>query len=312
MCMNVRKILITGVNGFVGYHVVKAFKASNFITVGVAYNSAPNTGIANSVDEYVSCDLLNEWDTSRIDFTGVIAIIHLAGLSAVGQSFEQPHRYIADNALMTYNLLDAAQKAGFQGRVVVVSTGALYDANQQLPLNEISKSLENSPYAVGKLGVEHVSNYFRLRGLDAVVVRPFNHIGPGQGEGFLLPDLYAQLRQAHTNDNKIFVGNLTTKRDYTDVRDIAHAYKLIALTSNLSGSLYNICSGRSVSGNEILRLLQTKLGLENITVVVDETKIRPTDIADIYGDASKLTAETGWRPDISLEETIAAFLDEVK
>lgn len=305
-----KRVIVTGVNGFVGPHVVDSFKAAGFYVIGVGYDSTPSDRVAKKIDEYVKCDLLSARGVRNIDLATVSAVIHLAGLSSVGQSFEQPHRYITENSLMTYNLLDAAQRSGLKGRIIVVSTGALYDPNQELPITEQSRSLENSPYAIGKLGVEHVSNYFRLRGLDTVVARPFNHIGPGQEGGFLLPDLYAQLRQAHTNDNKIFVGNLSTKRDYTDVRDIARAYKLIALADSLSENLYNICSGHSVSGKDVLRLLQAEMGLESITVAVDETKIRPTDIDDIYGDASTLTSETGWRPEILLEKTIADFVGD--
>lgn len=301
------KIVVTGVNGFVGEHVVDIFKADGFEVVGVAFDQNPNEKVANKLDGYISCNLLNLDSVAAMDFSGVRAIIHLAGLSAVGQSFDQPQRYIADNAVMTYNLLDRAAQTGLQGRAVVISSGALYNPNQTLPITESSATDPSSPYAIGKLATEHVVDYFRVRGLDAVTVRPFNHIGPGQGEGFILPDLYAQLSSVGSG-GEIMVGNLETKRDYTDVRDIVAGYKSLALADTLQHNLYNICSGRSLSGKEILRLVQEAGHFSDIVVTVDQSKIRPTDIMDIYGNSSRIRDELGWQPRYDISQTVADFV----
>jgi GDP-4-dehydro-6-deoxy-D-mannose reductase len=313
MSSSQKKVIITGINGFVGEHVADVFIQKGFDTIGLAFDTTPNSKVAPKLTNYISCNLLDFAAIQEINFADVTAIIHLAGLSAVGQSFEQPHRYIADNALMTYNLLETARSSGFSGRAVIVSTGALYDPRQRLPLIETSNTLENSPYAVGKLAVEHVANYFRLRGLDAVTVRPFNHIGPGQGEGFLVPDLFSQLAAAKSKGNiSISVGDLSTKRDYTDVRDIARAYFHVAHNNTLSHTLYNICSGISVSGKEILDLLKTSMKIDHVNVSVDQSKFRPNDIQDIYGDASLLMNDTGWKPSINIATTIQDFVNEKK
>lgn len=304
------KIVVTGVNGFVGEHVVDTFKADGFEVIGVAFDQNPNEKVANKLDGYISCNLLNLDSVATLDFSGVRAIIHLAGLSAVGQSFEQPQRYIAENAVMTYNLLSQAKQSGMGGRVVVISSGALYDPNQTLPITESSTTDPSSPYAVGKLATEHVVDYFRVRGLDAVTVRPFNHIGPGQGEGFILPDLYAQLASVGSG-GEIMVGNLETKRDYTDVRDIVVGYKALALADSLQHNLYNICSGRSLSGNKLLSLVEEAGAFHDIRVTVDQTKVRPTDIMDIYGDSSRLSNELGWHPTIPIEQTVADYIASV-
>lgn len=206
-----KNIIITGVNGFVGDHVVDTFRQDGFDIIGVARDKDPNDRVKSKLAAYVSCDLLDQESVKHLDLTNVRAIIHLAGLSAVGKSFDQPRQYIADNTLMTYNLLDRAKSDEFSGRTVVVSTGALYKPEQQLPLREDSQTQANSPYAIGKLAAEHVADYFHARGLDTVTVRPFNHIGPGQGEGFILPDLYKQLTECGASNN-IHVGNLTTRR----------------------------------------------------------------------------------------------------
>ncbi len=302
-----QNIIVTGVNGFVGEHVVDSFNNDSFAVIGLAYNPEPNNKVAGKLASYQPCNLLDESAVETVSLDNVHAIIHLAGLSAVGESFEQPHRYITENALMTYNLLSYAHNNQFKGRIVVVSTGALYASSQPLPLSEQSATSPSSPYAIGKLSTEHVVSYFSNRGLDAISVRPFNHIGPGQGEGFILPDLYKQLQSANET-GEMLVGNIKTKRDYTDVRDVASAYKALALAKSLSHQLYNICSGHSVSGIEMLDLLQKEVGLNNVNVVIDPSKIRPTDVMDIYGDASRLHSELGWEPKIPLQKTIQDFV----
>lgn len=301
------KIIITGVNGFVADHVIDTFQQDGYEIIGVAYDKNPNPKVVTKLGEYVSCNLLDLSDVSKINFENVNAVIHLAGLSAVGLSFEQPQRFISENAAMTYNLLDHAKISNFDGRIIVVSTGALYDPTQKLPLSENSQTLASSPYAIGKLATEHVVNYFRSRGVDVITVRPFNHIGPGQGKGFILPDLYAQVMES--GDSQVIkVGNITTQRDYTDVRDIALAYKMLALAPNLESELYNICSGESLSGEFILQSLEKAMGVE-VSTEVDTSKLRPNDIAVITGDSSRLRNELGWHPNVPIDQTIIDFID---
>lgn len=302
-------ILLTGVNGFVGEHVARELKTRGFRVVGVGYDKEPNERVAALIDTYVSCNLLDEESViASLPLKDVRAVIHLAGLAAVGQSFDQPQRFMTENGVMVHNVLAHAARDEMKGRIVAISTGALYDPNQSLPLNEDSKTNPNSPYAVGKLMSEDVVRYHRMRGVDAVIARPFNHIGPGQGPGFLLPDLLEQLRAAKETGT-LLVGNIKTKRDYTDVRDIARAYAELALAPSLEHDTYNICSGKSLSGETILAHLQEITGIEDVKVEVDPARIRPNDIEDIYGDVSRLNKELGWTPEIAIKQTIKDFVD---
>jgi GDP-4-dehydro-6-deoxy-D-mannose reductase len=140
-----------------------------------------------------------------------------------------------------------------------------------------------------------------------VIARPFNHIGPGQNLGFLVPDLTKQVVDAERGlAEKIMVGNLEAKRDYTDVRDIARAYRLL-LEKGKSGEAYNICSGVSHSGQEMLDLILAKAG-SKVIVEQDPARMRPSDTPDIYGSHEKLTIDTGWQPEIPLETTLADVL----
>ncbi len=302
------KVLVTGVNGFVGEHVAREFKNRGFPIVGLGYDDSANERVAPLLDEYIACNLLDEKAViARLNLKNTQAIIHLAGWAAVGLSFERPQQFITENGVMVHNILAQASRDKMQGRAVVISTGALYDPNQPLPLTEASKTNPNSPYAVGKLMSEDVVRYHRMRGVDAVIARPFNHIGPGQGPGFLLPDLLQQLREAKETGT-LLVGNIKTKRDYTDVRDIARAYAELALAATLKHDVYNICSGESISGETVLSDIQKVTGISDVKVEVDPSRIRPNDIEDIYGDASRLKEETGWAPEIAIKQTIQDFV----
>jgi GDP-4-dehydro-6-deoxy-D-mannose reductase len=136
------------------------------------------------------------------------------------------------------------------------------------------------------------------------VARPFNHIGPHQGPGFLLPDLLRQLRSSPP-DRPLRVGNLATRRDYTDVRDVARAYLALATAPELAHDVYNVASGSSHSGLEILEALSAALGRATPPLEVDESLIRATDPPLIVGDAARLRSDTGWSPTVPFATTIA-------
>jgi GDP-4-dehydro-6-deoxy-D-mannose reductase len=300
------RIAVSGINGFVGQHLARELTSNNISVIGVGHDANLTTELADIVDEYYSADLIESWP----EINNVQAVIHLAGLAAVGPSFDNPQRYISGNSSMVTNLCEYYLKQDTKPRVVIVSSGAIYDAGQSLPITENGKIGLTSPYAVSKVLTENQAAYYRGRGLECIVARPFNHIGPGQGPGFLVPDLYAQLKNIQaTHLTSISVGNLATRRDYTDVRDIARAYKLLATAKELNYGLYNICTGISLAGSDILAAIQEATNIRGITPVVDQTKVRPTDIMEIYGDASRLHNDTGWQPEIKIEQTIKDFVN---
>ncbi len=302
-----KKVVIAGINGFVGRHTAETFANNGYGVVGVGRQSTPRADISNVLDDYHQVDLLDKEAVSRISLDGVATIIHLAGLADVGRSFAEPGRYITENPLSTFNLFEKAKQDQFSGRFVAVSTGAVYNSSTPLPITESSPTLPTSPYAISKLASEDVARYWNNRGVDAVVVRPFNHTGPGQGAGYLLPDLYHSLQSIKMGD-PIRVGNIDTRRDYTDVRDIANAYLQLSSAGKLSHETYNVSSGKSLSGRNILSILQKELELTDVPIVVDPARVRPTDIADIRGDSSQLNNDTGWVPRIPIEKTIADFV----
>lgn len=255
--------------------------------------------------DYVSQDLARGWP----DGLHVDAIVHLAGLSAVGPSFDDPQRYIEHNSAMVTHMCESLLAGNPQARVLVVSSGAVYDARQKQPLDEGSALGFNSPYVVSKVLVENQTAYYATRGLDMVVARPFNHIGPGQGLGFLVPDLVAAMRSAVESGEPMTVGDLSTRRDYTDVRDVVRAYRFLLSVRDLPRRVFNVCSMTTRSGHEILEALLDHMPDERPSLRVDPERVRPNDPPDILGDCSALRRLTGWAPEIDLATTINDVLE---
>ncbi len=299
------KILVTGANGFVGPHLLQELLAAGHQVVATGHHGDSDLPEGLS---FASLDLTDKEQVASLDFTELSGVIHLAGLAAVGPSFDAPMRYLEVNGGIEVNLFEAAQAQGAKPRFVIVSSGSLYDPASPLPLTEASRVKCASPYAVSKRLQEELGGYYAVRGFEIVVARPFNHIGPGQNEGFLVPDLAKQVAEAEKSGaTTVAVGNLSAKRDYTDVRDIVRAYVAL-LEKGRSGETYNICSGKAVSGEEILSGLLKLSSSQKLVPKVDPAKVRPVDAPEIYGDFSKLKKDTGWEPEIPLEHTLSETL----
>jgi GDP-4-dehydro-6-deoxy-D-mannose reductase len=298
-----RKILVTGANGFVGQHLVKELSEHGLSVVGVGGPTGA-TDKSPFVDDYLVLDLNDAAAVRNIDFSGIDGVIHLAGLAAIVPSFDQPMNYITTNIGIETNLFEAALAQDAHPRFLIISSATLYDPQAPKPLTEDSPVLPNSPYAVSKLGQEQMARYYAGRGFESIIVRPFNHIGPGQGPGFIVPDLAQQVvAVADGRQASVRVGNLDSQRDYSDVRDIVRAYRLL-LEKGRAGETYNICSGTPLSGHDILQGLCRAAGCQP-TIEEDPDKMRPSDTPLIVGSHDKLTADTGWQPEIPLETTLA-------
>jgi GDP-4-dehydro-6-deoxy-D-mannose reductase len=295
--MYMSKVLITGAGGFVGRHLTKELTDNGYEVVTV------DRSVKKSSPNSLQIDLNSAKAVEQIDFSEITAVMHLAGLAAVGPSFDDPMNYISTNVGIECNLFEEASKQGHKPKFLIVSTGALYDATAPLPLDENSRISPSSPYAVSKLGQEQLALYYTNRGFECVIARPFNHIGPGQGPGFIVPDIAQQVVECETGSkDEVLVGNLDAKRDYTDVRDIARAYRLL-IEKGVSGEVYNICSGRALSGHEILEGIVGVVG--NSPKIAKNPKLmRPADNPVIYGNNNKLKEATGWQPEIDIKQTL--------
>lgn len=306
-----KNIMITGVNGFVGHHLARELKDRGNHVIGVGTQPEKATNLADYVDDYYSCDLTDAAAVATLPLEAVDSVVNLAGLANNGESYSKPDLYMRVNTGVLETLGQRLMAVGkIDTRVLAISTGAIYSPDQSMPITEDSKLTDNpSPYIESKAAMEEIGRGLADKGLDCVIVRPFNHIGPGQETGFLLPDLTEQVRHSIETGSDIVVGNLNTKRDYTDVRDVVNAYADLCLSDKLEHSLYNICSGKSVSGQELLMLVLGSIAKTNKPrIVVDPAKIRPNDPPEIVGSYSRLEKDINWRPRIPLEKTVADFL----
>ncbi len=297
------KVLVTGSNGFVGQHLVRELAENSITVVGVG-GAQGTKEKSPHVESYLELDLTDPEQAARIDFQGLDGVIHLAGLAAIGPSFDDPMLYFNVNVGIEVNLFETALAQKVSPRFLIVSSGSLYDSKAPLPLTEESPVEPSSPYAVSKIGQEQMAHYYHGRGFESLVVRPFNHIGPGQGPGFLVPDLAMQIVAAEKGGpQEVLVGNLGAQRDYTDVRDIVRAYRLL-LDKGRAGEVYNICSGQALSGHDILKGLLASADCQP-EIKQDPSRMRPADNPLVYGSRQKLTDDTGWQPSIPIETTLA-------
>lgn len=293
------RVAVTGVNGFVGQHLARELVDAGHIVVGVGLGTvAP--GLQTVLADYAECDLSRAWPPVEAE-----GIVHLAALSAVGPSFNDPQRYLEANSAPLTHLAEAMLRQGRAPRIVVVSTGAVYGANDGIPLVESAPMVPTSPYVVSKMLTEAQCAYYRRRGLDVLAMRPFNHIGPGQGAGFILPDLVAGVVRWRDHGKPVTVGNLTTRRDYTDVRDVVRAYRLTLESLAAPLPVLNVCSGVSVSGQTLLNEVARAVGVHDPAVVVDSALLRPSDPHEVRGDHTLIQRTVGWVPRIPLEQTVA-------
>jgi GDP-4-dehydro-6-deoxy-D-mannose reductase len=236
------------------------------------------------------------------------AVVHLAAASSVAESWKDAGDAWRVNAVGTAHLLQAVRLEAPAARVLVVSSGEVYGRAEEIPTGEDSPVRPLSPYAASKAAAEIACMQERAGDLDVVVARAFQHEGPGRDERFAVgswTNQIAELEQA--GGGALKVGDLTARRDISDVRDVCRAYRLL-LDPSVPPETYNVASGRAVSMEEVLQLL---VGLARCPVEVepDPDRLRPADLPVVCGDPFRLRRATGWAPQIPLEQTLADALD---
>ena len=240
------------------------------------------------------------------------AVYHLAGLAHVGGSWDDPAGYLRVNAGGTLNVLEAARRCAEPPRVLVVSSAEVYGSvrPEEVPLAEDRPMRPVSPYAAAKAAAEVLALQAHLgRGLAVVRVRAFNHTGPGQAPGFVVPAFARRIVAARREGAAVLrVGNLTAARDIVDVRDVVRAYRLL-VEHGVAGEVYNVCTGQAVVVGDLVRRMLELAGAR-LELQVDPALLRPVDVPVLRGDPSRLRAATGWRPEVPLDDTLRAVLHE--
>jgi GDP-4-dehydro-6-deoxy-D-mannose reductase len=277
----VKRVLVTGAEGFVGRHLRVELGEIFVPFEGDVLDAVALAGAVRGVD----------------------AVVHLAAESSVAASWEDGFRSWRVNVDGTVNVLAAVRAERPEARVLFASTGEVYGNATRIPTPEDEPVRPVSPYAASKAAAELACS---VSGLDVVVTRAANTEGPGRDERFAVGSWTRQLARLEADGGTLLVGDLSAERDILDVRDVCKAYRLL-LDPSVPAGTYNVSSGETVTMARVVELL---VGLAGVPVEVerDESRVRPAEVRHLAGDPSRLRAATGWRPEIPLEQTLADTL----
>jgi GDP-4-dehydro-6-deoxy-D-mannose reductase len=305
----VMKALVTGISGFVGLHLAEHLAGAGDQVIGISRH-AP----VRSVGLHVAADVLDRARLGEIvcQFRPDV-VYHLAAQPNVAASFRDPAGTWRVNVEGTRILYDAIRDTGARCRVVFVSSAAVYgDAPSAGDhIDERTPLAPPNPYASSKAAADLLSfQYWASYGLDVVRVRPFNHVGPGQSPGFVVPDFARQLARIERSLDApcLHVGDLRPVRDFTDVRDVVRAYRLAAIHGG-AGSVYNVASGVGRSVEQVLEILRRSARC-SVRVEQDPQRVRLADPRALVGNAGAFRTLTGWSPQIAIETTLADVLED--
>jgi GDP-4-dehydro-6-deoxy-D-mannose reductase len=309
-----KKALITGISGFAGSFLAELLLTEGFDVSGT--HIGDDTKNLDKIKKDVTLgkvNLLNAQDTKK--FIGRISpdyVFHLAALTSPSESFKDPAGVVTNNVTAEINVFEAVRLMDISPKILITSSAEVYGvvSREDLPLNENAALKPGTPYAVSKITQDYLGLQYNISyNMDIIRVRPFNHIGPRQTTQFVVSAFakqIAELEKSH-DKNSIKVGNLEAKRDFTDVRDMVKAYFLL-LEKGKSGEVYNAGLGHSHKIGEILEKLLS-LSTKKIAVEIDPSRLRPSDVPDIYSDNSKIESETGWKAEIPIAKTLTDTLN---
>jgi GDP-4-dehydro-6-deoxy-D-mannose reductase len=308
------KALITGISGFVGSHLAEyLLENTDWEVAGTVFGPYGNIAALCGTLELYPAEL------SRTDVVRFVleqcrpdVLFHLAAQPLVSVSRQDPWGTLETNIRMQLNILEVVAQDMPGCRVLVVGSSEEYGLTrpEELPIDEDTPLRPLSPYAVSKVAQDLLGLQYHLtHGLHVVRARPFNHIGPRQGLGFVAPDLASQIAaiERGLQEPVLRVGNLAARRDFSDVRDVVRAYVSL-ITSGRPGEVYNIGSGES---HAIQEILDTLLALSPVSVTVQQVpeRMRPSEVPEVVCDASRLERETGWQTTIPFRQSIEDILE---
>jgi GDP-4-dehydro-6-deoxy-D-mannose reductase len=311
-----RRVLVTGVTGFAGSHLVDYMLTRNDCEIfGIQRWRSPLENVTHFLNKItmVECDLRDASSTrDTLERVRPDWIFHLAAQSFVPTSWSAPTESLTTNVLGQLNIFEAVRRIGLQCRIQIACSSEEYGMvyADELPIKETNPLRPLSPYAVSKVAQDMLAyQYWMSWKVDSVRTRGFNHEGPRRGPVFVASDFAKQIADIEKGLKPpvLHVGNLEARRDFTDVRDMVRGYWL-ALEKCEPGEVYNLCSGRDYSIQRVLDLL---LGMTKVKIEVrqDRMRLRPSDVPVLLGDCTKFKLATGWEPVIPFEQTLQDMLD---
>lgn len=312
--MKNKKVLITGGEGFVGNHLINYLLNETDYEIVSTYFMESTFKDENNRVEFVKLDIRKQEDVENLlNVQKPDYIYHLAGISFVPASFANPLLTHETNFIGTFNLYESIRKLNLETSILFVSTSEVYGQVDDKIINEDKVLKPQNPYSVSKASAELLSyQYYKNYGLKIKIVRPFNHIGLGQSESFVIPNFVKQIVDIEMGLKEpiIEVGNLDAIRDFTDVKDIIRGYKCL-VESDYNGEIFNLCQSKGYSIKEILDILLS-FSDKMIEVKFDEKRMRPSDNPKIIGDNGKIEKYLEWKPLIEIRTTLLAIYNSYK
>lgn len=305
------KALVIGGGGFVGSYLVNHLADDLGFKVAVTKTTRENLELPNA--EVYNCDILDKAQISDVlEKVKPDYIFHLAAQSSVALSWKNPSLTIDVNVKGAVNVLDAIRDMDGNPRTLLIGSGEEYGHihDGECPIRETNPLRPGNIYAATKSCQNMFGSiYADAYDMDIMMVRAFNHIGPNQAPMFVVADFCKQVAEVEKGlkEPVIYVGNLSAKRDFTDVRDVVKAYGLIAKCGK-RGETYNVGTGHAIAIQDILNKIVAMSDCK-IEVKVDPEKLRPVDVPIIEPDIVKIRETTGWTPKISLDQTLKETLD---
>lgn len=310
------RAFITGIGGFAGSHLTDLLLSEGVEVHGISYFGGPEPNIEHCAGrvQVAKCNLAQmEEVKGALSAAKPDWVFHLAALSFVPSAERGPQEALLSNVLGSLNLLEGIKHCCPKAKAIMISSSAVYGhvAPGDLPIREAAFPKPDSIYAITKTTQEMLTQlYYHKQNVNAVNLRPFNHVGPRQSPDFVTPNFARQIALIEKGKQEpvIHVGDLSAERDFTDVRDIARAYSLAAQHCRL-GETYNICTGKVISMRRLLDML-ISLSRVKVTVEIDPARMRPSDLPILTGDVTKFKQATGWEPQVPLEQSLHDVIEE--
>lgn len=304
------KVLIFGAAGFVGSYLCKEFLNHGYKVSGT--DKGEGTALPQEVDFYQT-DLMQSDDVENlIDRIQPDIIVNLAAISSVGASWKIPQSTMAINVIGALNIMEAARKSEQKPKILFVGSSEEYVISER-PLDENTQLNANNPYGISKTTQEQFAKLYREQyDLKIYCVRPFNHTGVGQRDSFVLPSFCKQVAEIDKSGKcgKIRVGNLHVRRDFSHVKDVVRAYRMI-VESDDCNQVYNVGSGNAYSLEDMLAYV-IGLSKQNIEIEVDQSRIRPTDQPVICCNCSLIEQKLGWKPQYDVFDALKEMFEYYK
>ena len=315
-----KKYAITGFSGFVAGHFLDYLYDENVECEILGLDrGTPKIDLSKYSDrlsiKFSVIDLMDKESLkAALENFNPDYVLHLAAFSSVAYSWKYPTESFMNNSNIFLNLVDAIREVDPSCRILSVGSSEEYGnvTRAELPLKESQRINPVSPYAVARVSQELMSKvYVKAYGMNLIMTRSFNHIGPRQDDRFVIPSFIKRIidiKNSGKTEGEIETGDTTIIRDFVDVRDVVRAYYML-LTEATPGEIYNICSGNAYKLSDIIDCIADEVGVK-VTTRVNPEFVRPDDNREIVGSAYKIESELGWKPEIDIKDTLKDMITE--